>query len=155
MEMDHVIVDGSKWDELAIPLNHRLDWSGFRTRLTLNIQPGDHYSTDWMEDTGLFECNSRITLNLGWGTTPQYPYDGSKAHSTICDLLPLFFVSFRFNITICPYVDPKAEESLKHKWCLPKKIPVIANRYIMRHYYPKIRFQSSCDCGNGDNTGCE
>lgn len=157
MEMDHIIVDGFYNDEIdskTIPVFDLQDWSG--AHLTFNIQPVEYSeSLDWMAKTGIVEYNSGINLNLGWGTDPRYPYDNREACTTICDLLPLFFTRTGFDITIGPYINPKAEGPLRHKWCLPKKIPVITNRYIMRHYYPKIRFQSSCDCGNGDITGCK
>lgn len=155
MNLKHVVIDGFPWDaidEHTIPVFDTRGWLG--GIFTFNIQPGDQ-DIDWMQKTELVNENSGITLNLGWGTTPRYPCDATKACTTICDLLPLFFTRTGFDITIGPYIDPKAEGPFRHKWCLPKKIPVIANRYIMRHYYHKIRFQSSCDCGNGDITGCK
>jgi hypothetical protein len=63
-------------------------------------------------------------------------------------------------VTVCPYTTKDDNENNQHAWCFPKKIPSIAissisKSYRLPHSYPTVRFESSCKCGNGDNTGCK
>ncbi|KAG7531785.1 hypothetical protein FFLO_04090 [Filobasidium floriforme] len=150
--IEHILIDGYNANDSV----YDFDFIMPGPKLTFNIRCSNRSTVDesrWRIDTLIEESSGAIVLKLGWETrSPK-----SVAYLTLCDLLPRFFFG-RGTITISPFIPGEDRKVNQHAWCFPRRtpcidVPSICQSYQLRLPYPEIRFESGCNCGNGDSTG--
>jgi hypothetical protein len=159
MKLEHVTINGLSYTdsfECQCGNSPDRDYEALSaSKLTFNVDPKADERGEQLAATGIFLRSGDVNLRLGCGLEDE-PWRSSKADDTIHVFLEMVFNNRRHHrVTISPYIPDVAEDPTKHKWCFPKKIPIIASRHGDRHFYSDMTFASSCDCENGDRSGCE
>lgn len=99
---------------------------------------------------------SKLELQIGWEDGFHRGHisssdNGHLAVDTVSDLVSAFCDCSLSppELIVRPYM---GKDGGCHKWCFGKKVP---RDIESPPGCPKIRFTSSCLCGNGDQTGCK